>query len=504
MAIGQADISPLLAGERNVSQSQQFLAGNLINLGQQITQSISQNNMRNEAQQMAPLLAQQYQDAFKNLQSGQVGTGMGQIAQITAAASRNPLLANMTHQMNTITDNIVNNQAQDRRQAENFKQQYGLEWYRQYGQQQAQTAMADRAVTEQKAAEDRQDIREKSRDARQDERIDAQMYNEYSKVHSTWANQMQAYKQNPELFNGEAPVEPEMPAFVSDKFQKLYPNKASSPEEHFDQVKQNPVSQPNPQVIQQSQSNAQQIQQSGVGTKTFDIGGQVADLIGGNISFPAPQGKTVSRTGNSKTGEIHTTVTEKDLSGENEKLKSIYQPAIKAASELSNNPDLVKFIKGPDGKGNLLSSNIGVEGVTVDDNGKVTGTTPIKGKYDGYTVYKIDKDGNKQYYSGVIKKGRIYDDKGPFVLDKDQVAPIAILKSLPETAVALGGTLKTSDGEQPQGTQLQAAPSQQAGPQIDISKIPPKAVEMLKQAPNTRDHFDKIFGEGAASAILGK
>jgi hypothetical protein len=33
---------------------------------------------------------------------------------------------------------------------------------------------------------------------------------------------------------------------------------------------------------------------------------------------------------------------------------------------------------------------------------------------------------------------------------------------------------------------------------------PPKAVDMLKKDPSTRDHFDEIFGAGAAAKILGQ
>ncbi len=87
------NFNPIVAGQQAQNQQSEFLVNNLSNLGQSISDSISINNMRKEAQQAAPAIQDAYNQGFQAIQGGQIGQGLAHIASVNAQYAGNPILA---------------------------------------------------------------------------------------------------------------------------------------------------------------------------------------------------------------------------------------------------------------------------------------------------------------------------------------------------------------------------------------------------------------------------
>ncbi len=87
------NFNPIVAGQQAQNQQSEFLVNNLSNLGQSISDSISINNMRKEAQAVAPQLQQAYNQGFQAIDQGDIGAGLSHIAGINAQYAGNPILA---------------------------------------------------------------------------------------------------------------------------------------------------------------------------------------------------------------------------------------------------------------------------------------------------------------------------------------------------------------------------------------------------------------------------
>lgn len=136
--IPQTDFSPLIAADREVNQSSQYATQGLISLGKQITESISSNNMRKEAEAATPIIAQGYQQAFDDINSGNPGNAIGALTQLNTQFGRNAYLNPAMQQMNKLADNAMQNytsrqnntatiNAEGARQKAAFDQAYGVQ-----------------------------------------------------------------------------------------------------------------------------------------------------------------------------------------------------------------------------------------------------------------------------------------------------------------------------------------------------------------------------------------
>lgn len=97
------------AGLQQQAQGSSHLANRLAGLGAQIADTISTQNMRREADALAPVIGQQYQAGLQQIMSGDVGGGLGAIYSTGAMASRNPLLARMANDASQAAGYIANN-----------------------------------------------------------------------------------------------------------------------------------------------------------------------------------------------------------------------------------------------------------------------------------------------------------------------------------------------------------------------------------------------------------
>lgn len=92
------DLGSLNASFGQVLASQQYLGQSLVNLGSQISDSISTNAARSEARQMAPFMQAAYADAYKDIMQGNPGAGMGKLLATSAQFATNPFLSRISEE----------------------------------------------------------------------------------------------------------------------------------------------------------------------------------------------------------------------------------------------------------------------------------------------------------------------------------------------------------------------------------------------------------------------
>jgi hypothetical protein len=98
MPVGYYGFEPLIQSTNQVVAQKDYTGQALAQLGGQIKQSLSDQAMRVEAAQAAPLLQHQFEQGFGQIQSGNLAGGLGQIYGASAQYAANPLLSQYAQQ----------------------------------------------------------------------------------------------------------------------------------------------------------------------------------------------------------------------------------------------------------------------------------------------------------------------------------------------------------------------------------------------------------------------
>lgn len=110
------DLGTLQRGFEDQQASQRYMADSLSNLGARIGESINQRKMQEEAQNTAPLMFQQYQNAYSDIMNGDPGTGMAKLATLGQGTS-NPILMRQNEQAFRAGAQLTNDFFAQQRQA---------------------------------------------------------------------------------------------------------------------------------------------------------------------------------------------------------------------------------------------------------------------------------------------------------------------------------------------------------------------------------------------------
>lgn len=88
------------AGIAMQQQSTKYLADQMANLGAQISESISMNNARKEAEELQPFIQSQYQRGFQEIENGNVAQGISSIYGVGSQIAGNPILGRIAQDAN--------------------------------------------------------------------------------------------------------------------------------------------------------------------------------------------------------------------------------------------------------------------------------------------------------------------------------------------------------------------------------------------------------------------
>ena len=99
MALPRVNMGGINQAWGQASQAQQGAYDRLASLGQQINNSLLEQNLAKEAQEMAPVIGQEYQSAFQAIEQGDISGGLSRIYQTNAQVSRNPILARQSQEI---------------------------------------------------------------------------------------------------------------------------------------------------------------------------------------------------------------------------------------------------------------------------------------------------------------------------------------------------------------------------------------------------------------------
>lgn len=94
--IGAQDFGFLNSGQALINDSTRYAAGSLAQLGSDITESVSLNNARKEAETYAPLMADSFRKSFELLEAGDIGGGLSGVFATSSQFAQNPILARIS------------------------------------------------------------------------------------------------------------------------------------------------------------------------------------------------------------------------------------------------------------------------------------------------------------------------------------------------------------------------------------------------------------------------